>query len=180
MHGIQDSMSKITTKIIVLVVSVLLFECVFFAVGGMIALGPPLNDYFLVASDRQIKTGVYGSDNYMGFDFEARIISGTVYSEKVELFVRQTSKSYDGPWLDWRDVIRASYIVDDRGNRTASDESSSRGWSNGNVRPGGYREGSLSFPVNLPAGTSSLVLHFGYVPNAREIQISIPITRPQK
>ena len=128
-----------------------------------------------VVSNKNIKSGVFGTKTEKNQTFEARVTSGTIYNDKIELKIRQTSKNYSGSWLDSSDVIRNSYLVDNFGNRYPADLSQSYGWNNGSVRKGESREGTILFKGNLPAKANQLFLHFTYIPPNGEIIVQIPV-----
>jgi hypothetical protein len=106
--------------------------------------------------------------------FEIRMVRGFVYPDRVALRIRETSINCECPWIPWREVVAASYITDDAGNRYLSDLSHSVGWNDGIVSPGGYREGTIVFWGAIPQNASRITLMFGWIPN-RPISMNLTI-----
>jgi hypothetical protein len=106
--------------------------------------------------------------------FEIRMVRGFVYPDRVALRIRETSINCECPWIPWREVVAASYITDNTGNRYPSDQSHSMGWNDGIVSPGGYREGTIVFWGAIPQNASQITLTFAWIPS-RPISMNLPI-----
>lgn len=116
------------------------------------------------------ETGYQGNKE----QFEIRVVNGFIYPDRVALRIRETSLNCECPWFPWREVVNASYITDDAGNKYSADLSHSVGWTDGNVSSGGYREGTIVFWGNLPQNVSSITLTFAWI-RSNPVTMNIPV-----
>jgi hypothetical protein len=121
-------------------------------------------------SDITVTTGSAFESN----EFEIRMVRGFVYPDRVALRIRETSINCDCDWFPWREVVSASYITDEYGNRYSSDLSHSVGWTDGRVSPRGYREGTIVFFGNIRPNTSRITLTFAWIPS-RPISMDVAV-----